>query len=123
MHNEPISPLRQRMLDAMAVRNFSDKTRHDYIRHVTRRSRMADELMTLASIHSPKRSGSHWLKKEISNHRRRWLIFIARGKVCSATPRRPAIGTIKLRWEAMQLRNPPFATCISRVKGCSAIWR
>jgi hypothetical protein len=34
MKNEPISPLRQRMLDAMAVRNFSDKTRHDYIRHV-----------------------------------------------------------------------------------------
>jgi len=34
MNNEPISRLRQRMLDAMAVRNFSDKTRHDYIRHV-----------------------------------------------------------------------------------------
>lgn len=34
MNNEPISPLRQRMLDAMAVRNFSDKTRHDYVRHV-----------------------------------------------------------------------------------------
>jgi site-specific recombinase XerD len=29
-----ISRLRQRMLDAMAVRNFSDKTRLDYIRHV-----------------------------------------------------------------------------------------
>lgn len=34
MNNEPITPLRRRMLDAMAVRNFSDKTRHDYIRHV-----------------------------------------------------------------------------------------
>jgi len=34
MNNEPISRLRQRMFDAMAVRNFSDKTRHDYIRHV-----------------------------------------------------------------------------------------
>jgi hypothetical protein len=34
MHDHPVSPLRQRMLDAMAVRNFSDKTRHDYIRHV-----------------------------------------------------------------------------------------
>ena len=34
MHDQPISPLRQRMLDAMAVRNFSDKTRHDYIRQV-----------------------------------------------------------------------------------------
>jgi hypothetical protein len=34
MHDDSISPLRQRMLDAMAVRNFSDKTRHDYVRHV-----------------------------------------------------------------------------------------
>ena len=34
MNIEPISPLRRRILDAMAVRNFSNKTRHDYIRHV-----------------------------------------------------------------------------------------
>jgi integrase/recombinase XerD len=34
MHGQPISPLRQRMLDAMAVRNLAEKTRHDYIRHV-----------------------------------------------------------------------------------------
>lgn len=34
MTDEVISPLRRRMLDAMAVRNFSDKKRHDYIRHI-----------------------------------------------------------------------------------------
>ncbi len=34
MHDRPISLLRQRMLDTMAVRNFSDKTRHDYVRQV-----------------------------------------------------------------------------------------
>jgi hypothetical protein len=34
MHDRPMNPLRQRMLDAVVVRNFSDKTRHDYIRHV-----------------------------------------------------------------------------------------
>jgi integrase/recombinase XerD len=34
MHDEPISPLRQRMIDAMAVRNLAEKTCHDYIRHV-----------------------------------------------------------------------------------------
>src|SRR4029079_3308501 len=34
MHGQPISPLRQRMLDAMAVRNLAEKTRHDYIRQV-----------------------------------------------------------------------------------------
>jgi integrase/recombinase XerD len=34
MQDQPISPLRQRMLEAMAVRNLAEKTRHDYIRHV-----------------------------------------------------------------------------------------
>ena len=34
MNDTPISPLRQRMLDAMTVRNLAEKTRHDYIRHV-----------------------------------------------------------------------------------------
>jgi len=29
MHGQPISPLRQRMLDAMAVRNLAEKTRHE----------------------------------------------------------------------------------------------
>ncbi len=31
---KPISPLRQRMLDEMALRAFTDKTQSDYIRHV-----------------------------------------------------------------------------------------
>jgi integrase/recombinase XerD len=34
MSLRPISPLRRRMLEDMAVRKFGDKTRHDYIRHV-----------------------------------------------------------------------------------------
>jgi integrase/recombinase XerD len=34
MSERPISPLRQRMLEDMAVRKFGEKTRHDYIRHV-----------------------------------------------------------------------------------------
>src|SRR5918994_1205107 len=29
-----ISPLRRRMIEDMTVRNFVEKTRHDYIRHV-----------------------------------------------------------------------------------------
>jgi integrase/recombinase XerD len=32
--SRPISPLRQRMLDEMRIRQFSDKTQADYIRHV-----------------------------------------------------------------------------------------
>ena len=30
----PISPLRRRMIEDMTVRNFVEKTRNDYIRHV-----------------------------------------------------------------------------------------
>ena len=34
MSEKPISDLRRRMLEDMAVRQFGEKTRHDYIRHV-----------------------------------------------------------------------------------------
>jgi site-specific recombinase XerD len=34
MSEKPISDLRRRMLEDMAVRRFGEKTRHDYIRHV-----------------------------------------------------------------------------------------
>jgi integrase/recombinase XerD len=35
MSEKPISPLRQRMIEDMTVRNFGEKTRNDYIRHVS----------------------------------------------------------------------------------------
>jgi integrase/recombinase XerD len=34
MSEKPISEIRRRMLEDMAVRKFGEKTRHDYIRHV-----------------------------------------------------------------------------------------
>jgi integrase/recombinase XerD len=34
MSEKPISPLRRRMIEDMSVRNFVEKTRNDYIRHV-----------------------------------------------------------------------------------------
>src|SRR5712672_143922 len=34
MSEKPISPLRWRMIEDMTVRNFVEKTRNDYIRHV-----------------------------------------------------------------------------------------
>ena len=34
MSEKPISPLRQRMIEDMSVRNFVEKTRNDYIRQV-----------------------------------------------------------------------------------------
>ena len=33
-NEKPISDLRRRMLQDMSNRNFGDKTRHDYIKHV-----------------------------------------------------------------------------------------
>jgi integrase/recombinase XerD len=34
MSEKPISPLRRRVIEDMTVRNFVEKTRNDYIRHV-----------------------------------------------------------------------------------------
>jgi hypothetical protein len=34
MSEKPISPLRQRMIEDMTVRNFVEKTRNDYIQQV-----------------------------------------------------------------------------------------
>ena len=34
MSKTSISPLRRRLIEDMTVRNFVEKTRHDYIRHV-----------------------------------------------------------------------------------------
>ena len=34
MRDKPISDLRRRMIADMAVRSFSDKTQHDYVRHI-----------------------------------------------------------------------------------------
>jgi hypothetical protein len=34
--DKPISDLRRRMIADMTIRTFSDKTQHDYIRHVER---------------------------------------------------------------------------------------
>src|SRR5437764_14498893 len=34
MSDKPISDLRRRMIADMSIRTFSDKTQHDYIRHV-----------------------------------------------------------------------------------------
>jgi integrase/recombinase XerD len=34
MSEKPISPLLQRMIEDMTVRNFVEKTRNDYVHHV-----------------------------------------------------------------------------------------
>ena len=42
MSEKPISDLRCRMLEDMAVRKFGEKTRHDYIRHVAMFAKFLD---------------------------------------------------------------------------------
>ncbi|HXY77795.1 MAG TPA: phage integrase N-terminal SAM-like domain-containing protein, partial [Candidatus Acidoferrales bacterium] len=36
MSPKPIVPFRQRLLEDMAVRHFSEKSTHDYLRHIDR---------------------------------------------------------------------------------------
>ena len=40
MSDETISPLRRRLIEDMTVRNFVERTRHDYIRHVRKLHRL-----------------------------------------------------------------------------------
>jgi hypothetical protein len=42
MSDKPISDLRRRMIADMTVRSFSDKTQHDYIRHIETFARFLD---------------------------------------------------------------------------------
>jgi integrase/recombinase XerD len=48
MSDKPISGLRRRMIADMAVRCFSDKTRHDYIRHVETFASFLETLLATA---------------------------------------------------------------------------
>jgi|SRR5580700_680232 integrase/recombinase XerD len=42
MSDKPISDLRRRMIADMTIRTFSDKTQHDYIRHIEAFARFLD---------------------------------------------------------------------------------
>ena len=39
MRDKPVTPLRRRMIEDMALRKFGEKTQADYIRHVERFAR------------------------------------------------------------------------------------
>ena len=47
MNDRPIGDLRRRMLQDMTVRQFSEKTQHDYIRHV---EELTDTEVILVSV-------------------------------------------------------------------------
>jgi hypothetical protein len=53
MSEKPISPLRQRMIEDMTVRNFVEKTKSVYVRHVGRRPRCTTQPSRWAGIRNP----------------------------------------------------------------------
>ena len=59
MSEKPISSLRRRMLEDMAVRKFGDKTRHDYIRHVEAFARFLGRSPDMASAEDVRRYQVH----------------------------------------------------------------
>jgi site-specific recombinase XerD len=59
MSEKPISDLRRRMLEDMAVRKFGDKTRHDYIRHVEAFARFLGRSPDMASAEDVRRYQVH----------------------------------------------------------------
>jgi hypothetical protein len=65
MTEKPISPLRQRMIEDMTVRNFVEKTRNDYVHHV--RAFMAF-LKRSPDTSTPDAPSSRWLTGPV--HRR-----------------------------------------------------
>ena len=76
MSKEPISPLRQRMIEDMSLRNFGEKTRHDYIRHVRTftaflgRSRLVRDLLGVKLL-------QHGALRRFASERQRCLTFTA----------------------------------------------
>jgi hypothetical protein len=67
MSEKPISPLRQRMIEDMTVRNFGEKTRNDYIRHVALPALLG---MALAMRLRPSSRWCAWQMPEAASARR-----------------------------------------------------
>ena len=56
---KPISDLRRRMLEDMAVRRLGEKTRHDYIKHVETFTRFLGRLLNTATAEDLRRFQVH----------------------------------------------------------------
>jgi len=59
MSEKPISPLRQRMIEDMAVRKFNEKTQSDYIRHVKNLTMFLDRAPDTATAEDLRRYQVH----------------------------------------------------------------
>jgi hypothetical protein len=69
MSEKPISPLRRRMIEDMSLRNFGEKTRNDYIRHVKTFTAFLGRspATAISTLHSPSRN----LHEELGTTRHR----------------------------------------------------
>jgi hypothetical protein len=86
MSEKPISPLRQRMIEDMTVRNFVEKTRNDYIRQV--------KTFTSFLGRSPDTATAEDLRR-FQLHQTRWSVEPAEPSCCRV--QKPAQSTKSLR--------------------------
>jgi hypothetical protein len=69
MRDKPISYLRRRMTADMTVRSFSDKTQHDYIRHIETFARFRGRSPIPRAATTSAASSSH-RSSRVRSHRR-----------------------------------------------------
>jgi len=62
---EVISPLRRRMIEDMSIRKFSDKTRHDYIRHIETFAKFLGRSPDTATAEDLRRYQVHQTEREV----------------------------------------------------------
>ena len=63
MKDKPISDLRRRMLEDMAVRRLGEKTRHDYIKHIETFTRFLGRSPDAATAEDLRRFQVHELEQ------------------------------------------------------------
>lgn len=63
MNDKPISDLRHRMLEDMAVRRLGEKTRHDYIKHIETFTRFLGRSPDAATAEDLRRFQVHELEQ------------------------------------------------------------
>src|SRR5215467_4130671 len=62
---EVISPFRRRMIEDMSIRKFSDKTRHDYIRHIATFAKFLGRSPDTATAEDLHRYQMHQTEREV----------------------------------------------------------
>ena len=66
MSDKPISPLRQRLIDDMTARRFSEDTRRDYVRNVRKFTAFLGRSPDTASAEDLRRFQLHMAQQQIS---------------------------------------------------------